>query len=62
MTIQPAALEAANRIADIVADAVRRVDQCIIPIGMKKGRERMRFVMVLEVDFGVGSKGMIGEK
>jgi hypothetical protein len=62
MTIQPAALEATNRIADIVAYAVGRVDQRIIPIGMKQRRQRMRFVMVLEADFGVGSKGMIGEK
>src|SRR5205085_8479625 len=49
MELEVSVLECADRIADVVPYSIRRVDQRVVPIGMKEGRERMRAVMVGEV-------------
>ncbi len=53
MALELAALQAAHRIADIVADAVGRINERVVPVGVEQRRERMRLVVIGEMDLRV---------
>ena len=52
-TFERAVLQAAHRIADIVADAVGRIDQRLVPVGVEQRGERVARVVVGEIDLRV---------
>ena len=62
MAIELAVLERAHRIADIVADAVGRIDQRVVPVGVEQRGERVRLVMIGEMDLRVGAERVVAQE
>ena len=62
MAVEPAAAQRAHRIADIVADAVGRIDQRLVPIGVEQRRERVRLVVIGEMDLRVRPERAVAQK
>ena len=62
MAVEPAIAQRAHAVADIVADAVGRIDQRIVPIGVEQRGQRMRLVMVGEMERDAGTKPVLGEE
>src|ERR1700683_4376275 len=62
IAVELAARERANAVADVVADAVGRVDQCIIPVGIEQRRESVRLVMIGEVQRNSGAEAVVVEE
>jgi hypothetical protein len=60
--LELASLERAHAVADIVADTVRGVDQRVVPIREKQGRERMRLVMVDKAHRNIRAKAVFCQK
>ncbi len=58
-TFERAIFEAAHRVADVVADAVRRIDQRLVPVGVEQRGERVARVMVGEIDLRVGPERIV---
>jgi len=46
--VEPPMLQYAHAVADVVAGAVGRIDQRLVPIGEEQSRQRMRFMMIDE--------------
>jgi hypothetical protein len=59
---EPSVLERANRIADVVADAVGRIDQRLVPVGEEQRRQRMRRMVVGEEELRIGTKSVLREE
>ena len=59
IAVELAACERANAVADVVAEAVGRVDKCIVPVGIEERRECVRLVMIDKVQRNTGAKAVI---
>ena len=62
VALERAIFQAAHRVADIVANAVRRVDQRLVPVGVEQRSERMRRMMIGEIDLRLGPERIVFQK
>ncbi len=62
IAIELAVLQPAHRIADIVADAVGRIDERIVPVGVEQRGERVRLVMIGEMDLRVRAERVVAQE
>src|SRR5205807_7119325 len=61
-TVEPTILERTDAVAHVVADAVRGVDERVVPFGIKQSGERMRLVMIDETKVHVRPKAVLGDE